>query len=36
VNYTNAETQYKKYIENTILPREVDIANWINEIIADE
>lgn len=36
VNYTNAETQYKKYIENTILPREVDIANWINGIIADE
>ena len=36
VNYTNAETQYKKYIENTILPREVEIANWLNEIIAEE
>lgn len=33
VNYTNADTQYFKFIENTVVPREEKIAIWINQIL---
>lgn len=33
VNYTNWDTQYVKFIENTIIPREEKIALWINDIL---
>ena len=35
VNYTNANMQYKKFIENTVNPREKRIEWWINEAIKD-
>lgn len=36
VNYTNAENQYKKFIENTILPYEELLGERLNKIISDE
>ncbi len=36
VNYTNWDTQYIKFIENTIIPREEKIASRLNEIFYDE
>ena len=33
VNYTNANIQYKKFIDNTITPREHKIEAWISEAL---
>lgn len=35
VNYTNAEIQYGKFIENTIRPLEKDLQWWMQEIISE-
>lgn len=35
VNYTSADTQYQRFIENTILTREERITEWINEILGE-
>lgn len=35
VNYTSADTQYQRFIENTILTREERIASWINDILSE-
>lgn len=35
VNYSNAETQYEKFIENTIRPVEKCIETWINKMVSE-
>lgn len=35
VNYTSADTQYRRFIENTIITREEKIEEWINEVLAE-
>lgn len=36
VNYSNHEWQYKKFIQNTIVTREKNIQQWINEALETE
>jgi hypothetical protein len=35
VNYTNADVQYKKFIENTIRPREKKLADFIDILYSE-
>lgn len=35
VNYTSADTQYRRFIENTIITREEKMEEWINEVLAE-